>query len=169
MCVAYVVTCVHPLQMVVPLYSFVVVVQLLGRIQLLNSMDCRFLCSTLSPGVCSDSCPLSQWCYLTTHPLPPSSAFAFSLPQHQGLFQWVGSSHQVGGQSIGASASALVLPMKIQDWFPLGLTDVISLQSRGVSIISCTTVVTHQLFSTQPSLWSNSHIHTWPLENHSLD
>ena len=83
--------------------------------------------------------------------IPPSGSF----PMNQ-LFA-------SGGQSIGASAS--VLPMNIQDWFPLGLTGFISLQSEGLSIVfSNTTVQKHQFFSTQLSLWSNSHIHTWLLE-----
>ena len=74
-----------------------------------------------------------------------------------------------GGQSIGASASTLVLPMNIQDWFPLGLTDWISLQSKGISrVFSNTTVQKHQFFGAQLSLWSNSHIHTWPLEKPQL-
>ena len=71
----------------------------------------------------------------------------------------------IGDQSIGASASALVLPMNIQDWFPLRLTGLISLQSKGLSsIFSNTTVQKHQFFSTQPYLWSNSHIRSWLLE-----
>ena len=70
-----------------------------------------------------------------------------------------------GGQNFGASASASVLPMNIQDWFPLQLPGLISLQSKGLSrIFSSTTVQKHQFFSTQLSLWSNSHIHTWLLE-----
>ena len=70
-----------------------------------------------------------------------------------------------GGQSIGVSASASVLPMNIQDWFPLGWTGWISLQPKGLSrVFSNTTVQKHQFFSAQPSLWSNSYIHTWPLE-----
>ena len=74
-----------------------------------------------------------------------------------------------GGQSIGASASTLVLPMNIQDWFPLGLTDWISLQSKGISrVFSNTTIQKHQFFGAQLSLWSNSHIHTWPLEKPQL-
>ena len=69
------------------------------------------------------------------------------------------------GQSIGASASASVLPMNIQGWFPLGLTGLISLQSKGLSrVFSNTTVQKHQFLGTQFSLWSNSHIHTWLLE-----
>ena len=70
-----------------------------------------------------------------------------------------------GGQSFGISASASVLPMNIQDWFPLGWTGWISLQSKGISsIFSNTTVQKHQFFSTQPSLWSKSHIRMWLLE-----
>ena len=70
-----------------------------------------------------------------------------------------------GGQSIGVSASASVLPMNIQDWFPLGLTDWISLQSKGLSrVFSNTTVQKHQFFGAQLSSQSNSHIHKWPLE-----
>ena len=73
------------------------------------------------------------------------------------------------GQSTGASASASVLPMNIQGWFPLGLTGLISLQSKGLSkVFSRTTVWNYQSFCTQPSLWSNSHIHTW-WKNHSFD
>ena len=70
-----------------------------------------------------------------------------------------------GGQSIGASPSASVLPINIQDWFPLGWSGWISLQSKGLSrVFSNTTVQKHQFFSTQLSLWSNSQIHTWLLE-----
>ena len=87
-----------------------------------------------------------------------------SLSQHQGLFQWVGF-FTSGGQSIGASASASVLPMNIQGWFPFRLTGWISLLSKGLSrVLSSTTVQKHQFFSAQHFLWSNSHIHTWPLE-----
>ena len=70
-----------------------------------------------------------------------------------------------GGQSIGASASASVLPVNFQGWFPLGLMDLISLLSRRLSrAFSNTTVQKHQFFDAQVSLWSNSHIHTWILE-----
>ena len=69
------------------------------------------------------------------------------------------------GQSIGASASPSVLPMNIQDWFPLGLISLITLQSKGLSrVFSNTTVQKHQFFSTQLFLWSNCHTHTWLLE-----
>ena len=69
------------------------------------------------------------------------------------------------GQSMRASSSASVLPMNIQDWFPLRLTGLISLLSKGLSRVFCnTTVQKHQFFGAQLSLWSNSHIHTWLLE-----
>ena len=70
-----------------------------------------------------------------------------------------------GGQSIGASVSVSVLPMNSQDWLPLRLTSLISLQFKGLSrVFSNTTVQKHQFFNAQLSLWSNSHIHTWLLE-----
>ena len=70
-----------------------------------------------------------------------------------------------GGQRFEASASASVLPMNIQDWFPLGLTALISLQSKQLSrVFSSTTVWKHQFFGAQTFLWSNSHIQIWQLE-----
>ena len=97
------------------------------------------------------------------HPLSPHFSCPQSFPASESfptsqLFTW-------GGQSIGASASASVLPMNIQGWFPLGLTGWTSLQSKGLSrVFSNTTVQKHQLFDTQLSSQSNSHIHTWLLE-----
>ena len=118
-------------------------------------------CPSLSSGVCSSSCPLSWW----WHPTISSSVTLFSsCPQSfpaSGSFpmSWLFISD---GQSIGASASASALPMIIQGWFPLGLTGLISLLSRGLSrVFSNTIVQKHQFFGTQPSLWSNSHISTW--------
>ena len=74
-----------------------------------------------------------------------------------------------GGQSVETSASASVLPMNIQGWFPLGLTGLISLQSKGLSaVFSSTTISKHQSFGSQPSLWSNSHIHIWLLKKPRL-
>ena len=79
------------------------------------------------------------------------------------LMSWLLAS---SGQSIGVSASPSILPMNNKDWFPLGWTGLISLQSKGLSrAFSDTTVQKHQFFSTQPSLWSNSNIRTWLLEN----
>ena len=98
-----------------------------------------------------------------SHPLLSPSSLAFYLFQHQGLFQWVSSSHQ--GQSIGVSASASVLLVNILDWFLLGLTGLISLLSKWLSrVFLNTTVQKHQFFGSQLSLWSNSRIHTWLLK-----
>ena len=96
-----------------------------------------------------------------SHPLLAPSPSAFSLSQQQGLFQWMSWLFTSGGQSIGVSALASVFPKNIQDWFPLGLTGLISLQSKGLSgVFSNTTVQKHQFFSAQPSSQSSSHIHT---------
>ena len=88
----------------------------------------------------------------SSHPLSSPSPPAFNLSQHQRLFKWV-SSHQVLDQRIGDSASTSVLPMNIQDWSPLGWTDWISLQSKGLSrVFSNTTVQKNQFFGAQLSL-----------------
>ena len=117
---------------------------------------------------CSNSCLLSHWCHSTIlSSVIPFSSCSQSFPA-SGSFP-VSRLFTSGGQSIGASES--VLPMNIQDWFPLGLTGLILLLSKGFPrIISSTTVQKHQFFNAQPSLWSSSHIHTWLLEkNHSFD
>ena len=120
--------------------------------------------SSPTPGVYPNSCPLSQWC----HPAISSSVVPFSscLQSFPALGSFpISQFFSSGGQSIRASASASVLLMNIQGWFPLGLTGWISLQSKGLSrVFSNTTVSKHQVFGTQLSLWSNSHIHTWLLE-----
>ena len=121
-------------------------------------------CPSPTPGVHSNSCPSSRWC----HPAILSSVVPFSscpqsllasgsFPMSQ-LFTW-------GGQSIGVSASASVLPMNTQDWFPLGWTGWISLQSKGLSrVFSNIIVQKHQFFSAQLFSQFNSRIHTWPRE-----
>ena len=124
----------------------------------------RLACPSPSSRACSNSCPLNQWCHRTiSSSVFPFSSCLQSFPE-SGSFpvSWLFKS---GGQSIWASASAPVLPMNIQGWFPLGLTGLISLQSKGLSrVFSNNTVQNHQFFGTQPSLWSNSDIHTWLLE-----
>ena len=122
-------------------------------------------CLSPTPGIYSNSSPLSQWCYPT--PTISSSVVPFSsrlqsfpasgsLPMSQ-LFT-------SGGQTVGISASTSVLPMSTQNWSPLGWTGWISLQSNGLPrVFSNTTVQKHPFFSTQLSSQSNSHIHTWPL------
>ena len=121
-------------------------------------------CPSPTPRVYSNSCPLSQWCHraisssvVPFSSCPQSLTASGSFPMSQ-LFS-------SGGQSIGVSASASVLPMNSQDWSPLRWTGWISLQSKGLSrVFSNTTVQNHQFFSAQLSSESNSHIHTWPPE-----
>ena len=123
----------------------------------------RLPCPSPNPGACSNSCPLSQWYY----PIISSSIIPFSSCLQSFPAWWYFPVSQLfasGGQSIGASASASVIPINIQDWFSLGWTGWISLQSKGLSIVFCnTTVQKHQLFDAQLSLWFKSHIHTWKL------
>ena len=126
-----------------------------------ESQHARPHCPSPTPGVHSDSRPSSQWC----HPAISSSVITFSSCLQSfpasGSFP-VSQFFTSGGQCIGASASASVLPMNIQDWFPLGWTGWISLQSKGLSrVFSNSTVQKHQFFSTQLSLWSNSHMQRW--------
>ena len=98
-----------------------------------------------------------------SHPLSSPSPPTPNPSHHQGLFQWVNSSH--GGQNIGVSALASVLSKNTQDWSPLEWTGWISLQSKGLSgVFSNPTVQKHQFFSAQLSSQSNFHIHKWPLE-----
>ena len=98
-----------------------------------------------------------------SHPLSSPSLLPSIFPSIRAF-----SSDQLftsGGQSIGVSASTSVPPMTVQGWFPLGLTDLTSLVSKGLSwVFSSTTAWKHQFFSAQPSLRSDAHIHTWPLE-----
>ena len=108
----------------------------------------RLACLSLSPRVYSNSCPLSWWC----HPTISSSVIHFSFLQSfpgSGSFP-VSQFFSSGGQSIGISVSISVLPMNIQDWFPLGWTGWISLQSKALSrVFSNTTVQKHQFFGAQ--------------------
>ena len=148
------------------LYSQVSSVQLLSCVSLRchEPQHTRPPCASPTPRVHANSCPSSRWC----HPAISSSVIPFSscpqsLPASESfpmsqLFAW-------GGQSIGVSALASVLPKNTQDWSPLGWTGWISLQSRGLSrVFSNTTVQKHQFFSTQLSSQSYFHIHTWPQE-----
>ena len=121
-----------------------------------------------SPRVCSNSCPFCWWCHPTIsssvtrfspHPqsFSPSRSFPMSL-----LFT-------SAGQSIGASASASVLPMNIQGWFPSGLTILSFMQSKVSQVFFNTTIQKHQFFSTQPSSWPNfTYVYNY-WKNHSFD
>jgi len=160
--------CVNPLPYILLGYVLKYSVQLVTQ-------SCLILCNTLDwsmsgfhvhrhvhPGDCSVSCPLSQWSNPTISSfVVPFSSCLQSFPG-SGSFP-MSQFFTSGGQSIGTSVS--VLPMNIKDWFPLGLTSLISLLSKGLSrVFSNTTVQKRQFFSTQLSLWSKSHIHTWLLE-----
>ena len=134
-------------------------------LQLHGLLHARFPSLSPAPRICSNLCPSSWWC----HPTILSSVIPFpsclqSFPA-SGYFP-VSQFFPSGGQSIGVSASASALPMNSRDWFPLGWTGLISLQSKGLSSVltSNTTVQKHQFFGTQPSLWSDCHIHTWLVE-----
>ena len=119
--------------------------------------NARLSCPSPTPRVYSNSCPLSWWCHPTILPsVIPFSSRLQSFPA-SGSFP-MSQFFPLDGQNIGVSASASGLAMNIQDWFPLGLTGWISLQSKGLSrVCSNTTVQKHQFFSAQLSLWFNSH------------
>ena len=129
-----------------------------------ESQHARPPCPSPTPGVYPDSCASSRWCH---PPISSSVVPFFSCSQSlsaSGYFQ-MSQLFASGGQSIGVSASASVLPMNTQDWSALEWTGWLSLQSKGLSrVFSNTTVQKNQFFGTQLSSQSNSHIHTWPLE-----
>ena len=118
----------------------------------------RLPCPSPTPGACSNSCLSSQWC----HPTISSSVipFSFCLQSFPGSGSFPMSQFFTSvGQSIESSGSASVLPVNTQDWFHLGLTGWISLQSKGLSrVLSNTTVQNHQFFIAHHSLWCNCHI-----------
>ena len=127
----------------------------------------RCPCPSPTPRVNSNSCPLSQCQPTISSSVVPFSFHLQSFPA-SGSFQ-MSQFFISGGQSIGVSASTSVLPMNTQDWSPLRWTGWISLQSKGLSrVFFNTTDQKHQFFGTQFSLYSNSHIHTWPLEKPQL-
>ena len=123
----------------------------------------RLPCPSPTPGACSNSCPSSQWCHLTiSSSVIPFSSCLQSFPA-SGSFP-VSQFFTSGSRSIGASASISVLPMNSQDWFPLGLTGLISLQSKGLSRIFFNTTVQKHQFSgpiiavvTKTSIRTESH------------
>ena len=129
----------------------------------------RLPCPSPTPGAYSNLCPLSWWC----HPTTSSSVVPFSscLQSFPALVSFpVSQFFTSGGQTIGDSASGSFLPMNIQGWIPLGLTDLISLQSKRLSrILFNTTVQKHQFFGAQLSLWSSSQSVLDYWKNHSLD
>ena len=137
------------------------------------AQSCPTLCDPMdcsTPGfpvlhclpVCSHSCPLSLWCYSTISSSAAPNPFDFNLFQHQGLFQWVSSSHQV------AKVLNFNFSIRTNEYLGLillGSSGLISLQSKGLSrVFSSTMIQKHQVFRAQPSLWCSCHILTWLLE-----
>ena len=124
-------------------------------------------CPSLSPRVCLNSSPLHWWCYLTISSFVTPFSFCHQFFSTLGSFP-MSRLFASGGQSIGSSAS--VLPMNTQCWFPLGLTGLISLQSKRLSrVFFSTTIQKHHFFYTQLVLCSNSHIHNDYWKNHSFE
>ena len=122
----------------------------------------RHPCQSITTRACSNSCPSTWWC----HPTISSSVIPFSCLQSfpaSGSFLMSQFFASVG-QIIGASASATGFPLNVQGWFPLGLTGLITLTSRGFSRVFSNTTVQNHFFCTQPSLWPKSHIYTRLLE-----
>ena len=121
--------------MSISLWEWEVAVQSFSRVLTLRPhglQHTRLSCPSPSPGACSNSCPLSWWCHptMSSAVVPFFSCLQSFLASGSFLMSWLSAS---GGQSIGAAASASVLPMNIRDWFPLGWTGWISLQSKGFS------------------------------------
>ena len=129
-----------------------------------ESQHTRPSCLSPTPRVYPNPCPSSRWCHpAISSCVAPFSSCPQSLPASESFP--VSQLFASGGQSIGVSASASVLPMNTQDWSPLRWTGWISLQSKGLSrVFSSPTVQKYQFFGAQLALQSNSHIHTWPLE-----
>ena len=141
------------------LFSCSVMSNSLGRYGLQHA---KLPCPSPTPEACSNLCPSSRWCHPIISPSIVSSSRLQSFPA-SGSFPVI-QLFISGDQTIGASASALVLPLNIQGWFPLGLAGLISLEFKELSrVFSNTTVQNHQCFGAQLSLRSNSHIHTWLL------
>ena len=133
-----------------------------------ESQHARPPCPWPTPGIHSYSCPLNQWCHpgisfsvIPFSSCPQSLPASESFPMSQLCMRW---------PKYWSFSSASFPPKKSQGWSPSEWTGWISLQSKGLSgVFSNTTVQKHQFFGAQPSSQSNSHIHTWPRKNHSLD
>ena len=126
--------------------------------------NARLPCPSPTTRACSNSCPLSRWCHpIISSSVVPSSSCLQSF-QHQGLFKWVSSSHKVA-KVLEFQLQHQSFQWPSQDWFPLGLTGLIFLLSKGLSrVFPSTTLQKHQFLNAQPSLWYNTHIRTWLLE-----
>ena len=138
----------------------------MSSLTLWDPMEARLLCSSLSPRVWSNSCPLVQWCHLTISSSVTPFSFCHQTLPVSGYFP-MSQLFSSSSQNIGASV--LVLPMDIQGWLHLGLSILISLLRKEISrVFSSTIIQKHQFSGFQLSLWSDSHIYTWLLKNHSI-
>ena len=117
----------------------------------------RLLCLPLSPGVCSNLCPLSQWCYLTITFFVAPFSFAFNLSQHQGLFQWL--TLRTRWPRYWTFSFSISPSNNIQGWFPLGLTGLLKVQETLKRLLQHNSKAC--VLRAQLSIWSNSHVHTW--------
>ena len=125
----------------------------------------RLLCTSPTPGACSNSCPLRRWCHptISSSVIPFSSCFQ-SLPASESFPMSQCSTS--GGQSIGSFSFSISPSNEYSGWISFRTDCWVSLQSKGLSrVFSNSTIQKHQFFCTQLSLWFNSHIHTWLLEN----
>ena len=146
------------------LWFFFVIVQLLSHVQLFVTPWTGFPVIHYLPEFAQTHVHWISDAMQPSHPLLLPSLLALKSFPASGSFP-MGQLFASGGESIRASASASVLPMNIQGWSPLGLTGLISMLSKGLSsVFSNTTVQKYLFFGAQPSLWFNSHIHTWLLE-----
>ena len=142
-----------------------VVVQLLSCVWLRphELQLARLPCHSLSPRICSNSCPLSQWCHPTISSSEASSSLALNLPNIRVLSSEL--TLYIRWRSIGASASASVIPVNIQGWFRIDWFDLLSVQGTLEESPPAPQFESiNSLALSQPSLWFNSHIHTWLLE-----
>ena len=156
MCLAYMVTCVHPLQVVLLLCCCCSVSHIWLFVTSWPAAHQASLSFAVSWSL-SSVIPSNH--LILSHPLLLLSSI-FSASRYFPMSQLFAS----GGQSIGASTLASVFPMNIQGWFPLGLSGLIFLSKGLWRVFTSTTVWKHQFFGLQHSLWSNSHIHTWLLK-----
>ena len=128
----------------------------------------RLLCPSLSPWICSNACPLSQWCYPTTRSSVAPLSFCLAIFPSIKVFSSE-SALSIRWPKYWNFSFSISPSNEFQDWFPLELTALISLLSKELSrVFSNTTFREHQFFGVQPSLWSNSNIHTWLLEKLKL-
>ena len=147
----------------------IVVAQWLSHVQLFTTpwiTTCWLFCSPLFPGVCSDSWSKSQWCFLTIS--FSAAPFSFCLQSFPASWSFpLSHLFTSGGQTTGDSVFSSILPMNIQDWFPLGITGLISLQSKELSRVFSSTTIWKRHFLAVSLIYLASTYNYW--KNHSFD